>query len=212
MNDKITLRDIVIGASGKDEDGLNASACGLFFEKIDINGNSTIINEVDVDKPIINIFQSLKRIQVDIVYSMKNDIDLLMMVDLLNKATIADNSINDKTGTFPLISLSIIPHKFDGKYYILCSDPIVWCLTAQDPRGELDTLRFVFEEDDFNILATSDEALSMIDAEIDAEIEQEEEMERHRSAVYPPGYGKSKAGAGKSGEGRRNTRSDSEGL
>lgn len=175
MNDKITLRDIVIGASGKDEDGLNASACGLFFEKIDINGNSTIINEVDVDKPIINIFQSLKRIQVDIVYSMKNDIDLLMMVDLLNKATIADNSINDKTGTFPLISLSIIPHKFDGKYYILCSDPIVWCLTAQDPRGELDTLRFVFEEDDFNILATSDEALSMIDAEIDAEIEQEEE-------------------------------------
>ena len=34
-------------------------------------------------------------------------------------------------------------------------------------------------------------------------IEQEEEMERHRSAVYPPGYGKSKAGAGKSGEGRR---------
>lgn len=174
MNKKITLKDIVVSASGRDEKGLNASACGLFFEKIDADGNSTLINEVDVDKPIVNIFQGMKRIQVDLVYSMKNDIDLLMMVDLLNKAYFPENSVDDKEGTFPLVSLSIIPHEFDGAYYILCNDPVVWCLTAQDPRGELDTLRLVFDEDDFNILATSDAALAMIDAEINEEFEEEE--------------------------------------
>lgn len=174
MENKITVKDIIVAASGRDEKGFNKAACGLFFEKIDIEGNATIINEVDVDKPIINIFKSLKRVQVDVIYPMKNDIDLKMMSDLLVRATSAENSIDDNATQFPLVSLSIIPHELDGKFYILCSDPIVWCLTAQDPRGEIDTLRFVFDEEDFNVLATSDEALAMIDAEIEEEIIEEE--------------------------------------
>ncbi|MCI9547053.1 MAG: hypothetical protein HFH60_10270 [Lachnospiraceae bacterium] len=167
----ITIKDIITAASGKDEQGFNKSAIGLFYEKIDTEGNSTIINEVDVDKPFINIFKSLNRIQVDIIYSMKNDIDLKMMNDLLIRATDSGNSLEDNATEFPLITLSIIPHEFDGKFYILCTDPIVWCLTAQDPRGEIDTIRLVFDEEDFNILASDDDALAMLTAEIDQDLE-----------------------------------------
>lgn len=174
MENKITIKDIVMAASGKDEKGFNKSAVGLFFEKIDVEGNSTIINEVDVDKPIINIFKNVNRVQVDVIYSTKNDIDLKMMNDLLVRATSAENSVDDNATHIPLITLSIIPHKYEGKFYILCTDPIVWCLTAQEPRGEIDTLRFVFDEEDFNILAADDEALEMIYAEVDTELEAEE--------------------------------------
>ena len=170
----VSIKDIIMAASGKDEQGYNKSAVGLFFERIDIDGNSTVIDEVDVDKPIINIFKSFNKVQVDIIYSYKNDIDLKMMNDLLIKATNAENSVEDNASDFPLISLSIIPHEFDGKFYILCTDPIVWCLTAQDPRGDIDTLRMVFDENDFNVLATDDEALAMVNTQIEEEIAEEE--------------------------------------
>lgn len=173
----ITIKDIITAASGKDEQGFNKSAIGLFFEKIDTEGNSTIINEVDVDKPFVNIFKSFNRIQVDIIYSMKNDIDLKMMNDLLIRATDAGNSVEDNATEFPLITLSIIPHEFDGKFYILCTDPIVWCLTAQDPRGEIDTIRLVFDEEDFNILASDDDALAILTVEIDQDLEAEARTE-----------------------------------
>lgn len=170
----VGIKDIVMAASGKDDQGFNKSAVGLFFEKVDVDGNSTVIDEVDVDRPIINIFKSFNKVQVDIIYSMKNDIDLRMMNDLLIKATSAENSVDDNATEFPLITLSVIPHEFDGEFYILCTDPIVWCLTAQDPSGELDTLRMVFDEDDFNVLATSDEALAMVNEEIETELAEEE--------------------------------------
>ena len=172
--EKLTIKDIILAASGKDEKGFNKSACGLFYEKVDLEGNATIISEIDVDRPIINIFKGNKRVQVDIVYAMKNDIDLRMMNDLLVRAFSAENSIDDTATSVPLVTLSIIPRELEGQFFILCSDPIVWCLTAQDPRGEIDTLRFVFDEEDFNIMAASEEALEMLDIELEEDLAEEE--------------------------------------
>ncbi len=173
-NDKLTIKDIILEASGRDENKFNKSSVGLFYEMVNENGDIRTVEEITVDKPVINIFKSMKRVQVDIIFSTKNDIDLKMMNDLLLKATDARNSVTKESKEFPLISVSIVPHLYQGQYFILCSDPLVWCLTGQNPRGEFDTLRLVFDEDDFNVLASDEEALDKLLDDIEEELDAEE--------------------------------------
>ena len=175
MDNIISIKDIIEAASGKDENGFNKSAIGLFHDVVDADGHVTeTIQEVDCDTAVVNIHKNYRRVFVDITFSTKQDVDLSMMNDLLRKAFASANSISDDGNSFTLITLSIIPHVYAGRYYMLCTDPLFWALTALSPTSELNTLRLVFDEDDFYILAADDEALAEMAVEIQNEIAAEE--------------------------------------
>lgn len=172
---EITSNEIIETASGEDDMGFNKSAAGLFFEIVGPDGQvKEKVDEVDVDKPIINIHKNLKRVFVDLIFSSKLDTDFNMMNDLMLKAFQADKSVKEDGSEIPLVSLSIIPHAYDGKYYILCTDPMFWALTSQSPRGDIDTLRMVFDEEDVYFIQVSDEALNQMHDDIEAEVAAEQ--------------------------------------
>lgn len=172
---EITANEIIEEASGQDDMGFNKSAAGLFFEIMDPEGKvKESVEEVDVDKPVINIHKNLRRVFVDLVFPSKLDVDFNMMNDLMLKAFKADRSVKEDGTDIPLVSLSIIPHAYDGKYYVLCTDPVFWSLTAQSPRGDIDTLRMVFDEEDVYFITVSDDVLDQMHDDIQSEIDAEE--------------------------------------
>lgn len=193
--DNISIKEIIEASSGKDESGFNKSAIGLFHELVDANGEVTkTVKEVDCDTAVLNVHKNYRRVFVDITFSSKVDVDLSLMNDLLRTAFDASNTISDTGEEFTLVTLSIIPHIYGGRYYMLCTDPLFWALTSNNPRGDLDTLRLVFDEDDFYVLAADDAALSEIATEVEAEFEAEErksefyekQQERRRSRFGGP--------------------------
>ena len=99
------------------------------------------------------------------------------MNKLLNQAFSAVNSMDDSEESFPLVSLSIVPHEYGGTYYLLCTDPAFWSLTAQDPKGEINTIRLVFAEDDVYLFEADKETLTELESDIAAEMEDEARKE-----------------------------------
>lgn len=170
---EVSIKDIVVAASGKDALGLAKASIGVIYEKLDLDGNSKIVRELSVDKPLINIYKGPEYVQVDVTFSSVSDIDLIMINELLLTATDAQNSIEDNPVEFPTLSLTIVPHEFDGEYYLLCLNPMLWCLTTLEPNGEATTLRFVFNENDFFVLASEPEALNEVNEELEEELEKE---------------------------------------
>ena len=188
----ISIKKIVDAASGKDESGFNKAAIGLFHETVDVGGNVTeTVREVSCDTAVVEIHRNLRRVFTDIIFPTSMDVELHRINDLLKDAFSSANSVSDDGSTFTLVTLSIIPHEFDGRYYMLCTDPLFWALTAQEPRADLNTIRLVFDEDDFYVLAADEQALAEMSMEIQNEIaaedrqaefyEQQEERRRARN-------------------------------
>ena len=176
--ESITIKDVIQSASGRNKDGFTKSAVGLFFEKVDGEGEvRESVDSVTCDKAVIEASRGYRYIFIDLIFSTKLDTDLLLMNKLLNQAFSAVNSMDDSEESFPLVSLSIVPHEYGGTYYLLCTDPAFWSLTAQDPKGEINTIRLVFAEDDVYLFEADKETLTEIESDIAAEMEAEARKE-----------------------------------
>lgn len=177
--DKNTIMDIITSCSGKDAQGQCKASVGLFYEIVTEDGKEKkTVETVAVDRPIINIHKNLHHVFVDLKFASYLDVDLNLMNKLLTRAFNAQNSYIPGHSDVPLVTMSVIPHEYGGRFYLLMTDPIFWALTSETPDGRLDTLRFVFAEDDFYIMAASDETVKelqdAIEAEADAERRKEE--------------------------------------
>ena len=169
------IKEIIDSACDSDENGFTKSAVGLFYETINNDGKvMETIKTVSCDRPVITITKRYQHFFIDLAFSTHLDTDLSLMNSLLKDAFADSDSFDPDRETFPLITLSIVPHQFGGTYYMICTDPAFWALTAQEPKGEVNTLRFVFDEEDFYLMEADEEAMDHMMQEAEAEITAQE--------------------------------------
>ena len=175
---EVTVKDIIDSACGRDDKGFTRSAVGLFYENINSDGEIVeTVETVNCDKPTVTITKRYQYIFIDLVFSTRLDTDLSLMNHLLKEAFAASDSFDKDKNVFPLITLSIVPHESGGAYYMICTDPAFWALTAQDPNGEINTLRLVFDEEDFYLMETDAESMNQLMQEAAAESEIQEQKD-----------------------------------
>ena len=169
----MTIKDIILAASGS-IDGNTKCAIGLFHEiwNVDTDETSTL-QQINIEKPIVNIFKHANYTQVDLVFKSKFDADLRNIWDMLTRFCETENSIDDDTTELPVIVLSIFPHELNGLYYILATNPIFYTLQPEDASGDPCVIRLVFDNDDFIVIKDNEEAINELKQEISNELERE---------------------------------------
>lgn len=167
-----SIKDIIIAASGVDEYNETKSSIGLFRELWDNDGNSKRLDELFLDSPIINISRHGEYAFVDLKFATHLSDDLREAHKLIDKYYAAENSDEEEPEQIEVLLLSIVPHEYGGEFYFLCFNPIMWSLTYSDPsEPEPDTLRFVFNDDDFKCFQSEEPiGLEEIDNEVSAEL------------------------------------------
>lgn len=146
----MTYKELIQEASGKDEMGFPKSGIGLFYEKWKEDGTSKTIQEVISETPVVEIFQSELYTQVDLMFSSIESVDLRMAWDLLETYSSPENSYSDDDTEFPAIVLSIAPKKFDGDYYFLATQPIMYTLQPENvKKNEPTVIRIIFDNQNF---------------------------------------------------------------
>ncbi len=173
-----TVKEIIDSACGKDDKGSARSVVGLFYENLDADGEVTeTVNSVNCDSPAVTIIKRYEYFFIDLVFPTHLDTNLSLMNNLLKDAFAASDSFDQDKETFPLITLTIVPHEFGGRYYMICTDPAFWALTTQSPNGEFNTIRFVFDEEDFSLMEADEEVINQMMQEAAAELAAQERKE-----------------------------------
>lgn len=170
----ITIKDILVAASGK-KDNRTKSSIGLFSEIWGADGSKRTIYEIDLDKPVINISKHGDFVTIDLAFGTHLDADYRQCYHLLENFFAAENSEEDNAEEIPMLVLSIVPHEYNGLYYCLAFNPIMWTIAPSAPSEEYaDTIRLVYASDDFTCYKSEEEPdLETIKAEAQEEVEKQ---------------------------------------
>lgn len=143
----ITRADVIKAASGQTQKGHTKSAFGLFLDRWDTEkkaGQEKICEEL-ADEPVINIYEHIGYIWIDITY--KNPSEMRRHYNILTEYQKLSGSVDyEKDTVYPVITLAVFPHEFHSKYLLSAFNPILFVLSP-DMDGSVNTIRFVFDKD-----------------------------------------------------------------
>lgn len=170
---------LIQAMSGADEYGEGKCSVAVRQQRQSADGTlRDVDDEFITEKPIVQVSkQSPGFVNVDLIFKSVEDRDLRVIYSYLERFYAATNSISDDELDFPVFSLAIFPHEFNGKYWALGLNPIFRALTPEDSTGEPRIIRMVFvcQEDqdampNFLFLHTPDGYLDALADEEDEEL------------------------------------------
>ncbi len=144
MNEKELINEI----SGLDEANIPKSFVGIFHEIWNSEGVVRQVSENIFFKPGVDIFHHLKYLQIDFKFKSPTDQDLAVMWRVLENYCKSGNSCDENSGEYPLLTVNIAPKKYDGKYYLLATNPIIHTLQPNNANSEPTVIRMVFSDED----------------------------------------------------------------
>lgn len=152
MNKKDLIKEI----SGVDEANMPKSFVGIFHEIWNSEGKSRQVSENTFYKPSVEIFLHLKYLQIDFKFKSPADQDLAMMWNVLEDYCKSENSFDRENGEYPLLTVNLVPKKYNGKYYLLATNPIIHTLQPNTVNSEPTVIRMVFADEDFNFFQSEE--------------------------------------------------------
>lgn len=152
MNEKELIKEI----SGIDEANMPKSFVGIFHEIWNADGKVRQVSENTFFKPEVQIFLHLKYLQIDFKFKSPTDQDLAIMWRVLENYCKSENSGDSESGKYPLLTVNIVPKKYNGKYYLLATNPIIHTLQPNTVNSEPTVIRMVFADEDFDFFQTEE--------------------------------------------------------
>lgn len=152
MNEKQLIKDI----SGVDEMNMPKSFVGIYHEIWNSEGKTQQVSENTFYKPDVEIFLHLKYLQIDFKFKSSTDQDLAVMWRVLENYCKSENSGDSENGEYPLLTVNIVPKKYNGKYYLLATNPIIHTLQPNTVNSEPTVIRMVFADGDFTFFQTAE--------------------------------------------------------
>lgn len=173
---------IVEKSCGKDADGIPKGALNLTYEKINKDTKkSQTLRELSINTPEVAIFKRMEFVQIDLIFASPLASDLKIFWNTFERFGRDFNNLNDETINIPFLSLTIIPVEENGKYYITCTNPVLWTLQPSSLGGSPNMLRILYRAEDMNFF----EAEGFSEAEIEAaSLRMLQEKERQAVSYY----------------------------
>ena len=169
----MTEREIFLSCCGNDEKGDNKATIALKLSKINLNnGDEEVKDEMLFDNPVVNIIRNPRFTMIDLTFTNKEDFEFVNLVARLQDFSKAENTAEtDDAMIGPTIILTVIPKAYKGEYY--CSGMHgVWVVMPSRIGGEIDTVRFIYDNELF--MAYNNDISQVDMAEIEDEIWKEE--------------------------------------
>lgn len=186
MEKRLSYNDLLEAMCGKNVLGFSKCYIQLFQEEIEKDGTINRIDDLFIDKPIINMFVQPGSVLVDFIYKSSRDEDLNYQWEFMNGYYIASNSTNDETGVSPSLTVLIVPRDYDGEYYAIGQNPLMVVLTPSEPTNpDPKIIRAIFREDQFQFLHADPKDIDKegILKEIDSESPMVEERDYEGSSL-----------------------------
>lgn len=165
-NETPTMKDLIVASSGRDEEnGFPNASCNLYLDIYHTDGTEPeSIGQLAMVSPTVEIFRHADTSMVTLQFPTKFDGELSSAYNMLESFAEAKNSMADDIKDIPMVRLVVIPAKWDGRYYILASNPLMWTLCPTGLDGEPNALRFAFADEDICAYDGGEEADELADA------------------------------------------------
>lgn len=178
-----TLKDLIVSASGRNEElDIPNAACILNLDIFHSDGQAPdSIHSFTMVNPVVKIFRHADTSMVTLTFPTKFDEELSTAYEMLETFREAQNSMDDDLRNIPVVRLVVIPNEYEGRYYILCANPLIWALAPAGLDGEPRELRFAVSDEDINAFDGGDNVVEEPDEE-DAELDALFDRETDRAA------------------------------
>ncbi len=138
------------------------------------------IVSVSMQKPVIKIERHGDFVQLDFTFksALDNDIKMLWMALELYGKTVSD--VNPSVAENNVIasgSITLIPAKYEGRYFAVAAMPIFWSLTSLEPNEMANTVRVLVETSSFQVFEANNLDMDAIKKEAEDEISYRRRME-----------------------------------
>lgn len=141
------IKDMMIEVSGVEDNGMPKASVVLLNEFWSQDEEFETVDELALDTPELQFFAGDGFVTLDLKFGSKHNIDLSLAYELLERFRVPENSIDSEGLKIPMTCVTVFPAEYEGQYYIACLNPIIYCLTAENPRADLTILRMMFYED-----------------------------------------------------------------
>lgn len=145
MREEMTFKRMMEIASGTDIHGTpNSSVVVMNQWLVDGLAGPEPIEEFATEECTVEMYARDGFIMVDLKFANNKVVDISMVYDILEYFRLLGEDPDNK---LPVSSVLILPKDYEGQYYLALLNPLIYCLTADRPTGQLDTVRLVFVED-----------------------------------------------------------------
>ena len=163
----MTEKDILKAACGVDVVGESKAQIMVETKFIDVEqGEEIQVDSIQMQGPVINCFRNLHRMNVDIRFENAYDTDFVQCLYMLNGFCVPENSMDSSSDLVPVVQVTIMPFSLEGEYFI-GGFHASWTLIPSRPDKQPDTIRFIFNNNDFHAYHINEDMLEP--EEIEAE-------------------------------------------
>lgn len=145
-----TLWDLIVASCGRDDiNEIPKASVILYTDIFHMDGSEpTNLTSMLMITPEVNIFRHATFSTVDLKFDTKYNKELVEAFDILEKFKAAENSMDDDAENIPVVRIGIIPNDYNGRYYIMATNPALWHLAPAGIDGEPRVLTFAVRDED----------------------------------------------------------------
>jgi len=171
------LEELMATANGRQANG-DSNVMLTFLTEVWNLENQTAkeLNAKHLFKQEIEIQRHGKYIQVDVIFLSELDADLKITWNLLENYGSMLSKLTGDEEDIIITSLTIIPEKYDGDFYIVGRAPAFWALQSNKPGKQNNIIRIIFEVGDFLFYEAVNIDFATVEAEAIRAIEQREAL------------------------------------
>lgn len=168
----MTEKEIFIAACGVDMDDNPKATVQIKASVLNVQDNEeTELKEFTTDTPIVSIFRSYRYTMVDLQFPSSTDYDYQQATSLLREFSNPENSIEDEADKIPSIVLTVAPKSLELEYFVVGIHG-AWCLMPSELPTEIDTIRFIFDNELLHTYKFNDSELDQETLEEELYLEQ----------------------------------------
>lgn len=165
----IELIDIINESTGVGENKEPKSGLSVSEQFLDATDELKTLKEHVFTNSVLNVILNGDYIVFDLMFPPTARAEQRVLWNYLERFGENQNKCYGKEDS-PVLSFTVLPLKFSGKYFYTLINPIYWSLQPSAPGGDNDTIRLLFEDEALNIF----ESEGIDEKEIDFELEKEE--------------------------------------
>lgn len=168
----MTEKEIFIAACGVDEDNNSKATIQIKASVLNVQNNTEEeLQELTTDTPVVSIFRSYRYTMIDLQYPGSTDAEYIQSVNLLKEFSRPENSLEDDAAEIPSIILTVVPNELELEYFIVGIHG-TWCLMPSEIASEIDTIRFIFDNELLHTYKFNDSELDQEQLEAEIRLEQ----------------------------------------
>ena len=166
-NEEIREFDVMQACCGMDEDGYARAVCAVKMLFLTGETEPEEADEIVTDAPVVNIYPDALRTMIDLTFRNTADYEFSNLVLRLQEFVRMD--LSARSDAVPSIMVTVSPKEWMGRVYLSAIHGM-WCLMPEVAGGEVNTVRFFFENESVGCYTVDEQVFEEGEDEYEDEI------------------------------------------